>query len=164
MVVSSPTRGGPMQTSGKRSITSGLVAHRTSKVAGLGRAASLMIFAAIGVACSPGSLPPDFATAGAGGGAAGAGGTPGTGGMGGAGGGGATTADTPVANCAKFSTLGMADGWFQMRCGFNSACHGAMAPWTDMPMLAPLWSKLIDRKPTIACGGSNTKLIDKADW
>jgi hypothetical protein len=152
-----------MQTSGKSSITSCLVAHRTTKVAGLGLAASLVIFATAGVACSPGSLPPGFNATGAGG--SGGTGAAGTGGMGGAGGGGmAPSADTPVANCMKFTTLGQADGWFQMRCGFNAACHGSGAPWTDMTMQAPLWSKLIDKKPVIACAGGNTKLIDKAEW
>jgi hypothetical protein len=67
-------------------------------------------------------------------------------------------------NCPKFQTLGGADTWFQMRCGINSACHGTGAVWTDMPMQAPLWMKLLDKKPAVACFGGMAKLIDKADW
>lgn len=143
-----------MQTSGKRSITFRPASDRTTRVAGLGLRTSLWFFAVTTVvSCSPGSLPDGFVDGG-----------PGGGGTGGTGGGVAVTAATPVANCSKFGTLGEADAWFQMRCGINSGCHGSTAVWTDMQALAPLWSKLPDRKPIIACLGGNTKLVDKADW
>jgi len=140
-------------TSGKRSITSRLVDDRTTRVAGLGlRTTFLFSVMTIVVSCSPGSLPDGFAGAGGGAGGAGGSGPPPT-----------VTENTPVANCSKFTTLGLADAWFTMRCGFNGACHGNGAPWTDMTQ-APLWMKLQNKKPIVACSGGSAKLIDTTDW
>ena len=149
-----------MQTSGKRSIISRPVSDRTTRVAGLGLSASFLFFAmTIVVSCSPGELPSEFQGMETGG----SGGSGGTGGAGGAPA--TTTADTPVMNCPKFSTLGAADTWFQMRCGINSTCHGTGAVWTDMQtQTAPLWMKAVNKAPAIACFGGMAKLIDKTDW
>jgi hypothetical protein len=69
-----------------------------------------------------------------------------------------------VPNCTKFTTLGQADAWFQMRCGFNSGCHGPGSPWIDLQEQAPLWMKLLNKKPILACLRGNAKLIDTTDW
>jgi hypothetical protein len=151
-----------MQTSGKRSITSRPVADRTSKVAGLGLAVSLVFFGAIvGIACSPGSLPSDFPLAGG----SGAGGVGGAGGGGGPDGGGgpAVGPSTAVADCPKFKTLGEADGYFASRCGFNPLCHGTGAVWTDLQK-PNIWMRLLNEKTKVDCTGADTKVIDGTAW
>jgi hypothetical protein len=165
-----------MQTSGNRSSFYRPATRRSTRVAGVGMAVGFM-FAVAGLgACSPGSLPGDFqvpgvtpATGGTSGGNTGGAPGPAAGGsvgsMGGSGGmpsaGGAVSPSTPVANCTKFSTLGDADGFFKMRCGVASNCHGASAPWTEMSG-TNLFMSLLDAKPKFDC--TSDKIINSGDY
>src|SRR5690242_5368243 len=100
-----------MQTSGKSSFTSRPTVDGTTRVAGLGLAATFFLVAA-SLSCSPGGIddPGPYisgATAGGSGGMV----IGGTGGMGGGGAmppGGMVSASTMVDGCSKFKTLGEA--------------------------------------------------------
>lgn len=87
------------------------------------------------------------------------------GGGGGGGGAGGTSAsisaDTEVANCSKFSTLGAADAFFGERCGVATACHATGAPWSDFKA-ANVFMRMLDAKPKVDC--TSSKMLDKANW
>lgn len=150
------------------------------KVAGVGTAMGAVIFGSLLFACAPGALPCDkddewkgickgvddggITPSGTGGSNNQTGGNSGSGGAGGGMGGnngGAPNAETPVADCSKWSTVGAMDMFFANKCGSGGAlCHAAKAVWGDF--LAPEFYK---RGPTIktVLGCIGTPLVDTTD-
>jgi hypothetical protein len=138
---------------------------------------SLGIFllgSALWLSCQAGELPCessaewqalcDQTSAGGTGGGAGTGGTGGGAGTGGNGGGGALlSASTPVPDCAQWTTLGAMDNFFSSRCGLNSMCHGAGAPWTAMPVQG-VWAKFTSESSAAMFSCTGAKLTNRTTW
>jgi hypothetical protein len=134
--------------------------------------ASAVATAASSLGCAPGTLPcdkPEWASICADGGGGGS-----------DGGGGAVdmrpafvpTKDTPVKDCALFTTVGAADPFFKMRCApENSGCHvtGFADAWQDFER-AGIWDRLSrdpmnmnqPRKARAACIGA--RVVDPTNW
>lgn len=119
-------------------------------------ARALIVASTLCVACPAGSLPCDEspewnavcelqAAGGAGGSpSGGAAGTPGL-----------LSAITPVANCAKWPTIGAMDQFFVGRCGLTPSCHGTGTVWTDMqrPNAWERFNKEGTSRANVSCKG-----------
>jgi hypothetical protein len=66
---------------------------------------------------------------------------------------GAINANTPVADCAQYPTLGAMDQFFQSRCADQAACH-QNALFADYKM-PNVWQRVRPLKTVGACTGSN---------
>jgi hypothetical protein len=99
----------------------------------------------------------------------GSGGQGGTGGASGAGGAGAdagpapgdANAETPIAGCRTYKTIGeMEAGFFPARCGSSPACHPSAGVFADFT--TPGIFERSQRKEALFCRG--TVLADPIDW